>query len=107
MKTIIFPKEMDKILRTKTLPTSKLGLFKPHQIYHVLDYKRRSSHTYIEITRIYSSKVKYLPKFFRSMPEFKSLSLDQRVEILHFQIVYQDEFTEEDEHGNIIPKVFN
>lgn len=107
MKNIIFPKEMDKILKTRSLPIPYLGRFKPHQIYHVLDYKKRPTHTYIEITRIFPSYVKSLPKFFRSMPEFKSLPLNQKIEILHFKILYQDEFTELDAYGNLIPKLFN
>jgi hypothetical protein len=95
MKIIIFPKEINKILKTRIIPTTKLGFFKPHQIYHVLDYKRKSSHTYIQITRVYTATLESLPKYIKLQPEFKKLQPKTKIEILHFKIVYQNEFTKE------------
>jgi hypothetical protein len=103
MKTITFPKEMYKILKSQLIPTTKIGYYKPHQIYHVLDYKKRPTHTYIQITKITLIPVSKLPKTL----EFKKLQLTAKVELLKFKIVYEDEYTELDGYGNVIPKVFN
>lgn len=83
-KSIIFPKDYEKYIKAKIVPNKQLGWFKPKKIYHVLTNRRQPTHTYIQVLNVLPSR-------------------SPLVELIHFKVVYEDEFLNPD--GS--KKVFN